>query len=156
MDKVNRCLIIALLLGATHQALAQEVFIYPSKGQSSEQQEKDKFECYNWAKTNTGYDPVNATSGGATQAAQAPQQTGGIARGALGGAAIGAIAGDSSKAAGRGAVAGALFGGIRQSRSNQQAEQRQEQQQVSQSSARQNEYNRAYAACLEGRGYTVK
>ncbi|MGB8712511.1 MAG: hypothetical protein WCD50_05225 [Onishia taeanensis] len=153
MNKISRGLLIALLFGATHQALAQDVFIYPNKGQSAEQQEQDKFNCYSWAKANTGFDPVNATSGGATQAPQAGQMTGGVARGALGGATIGVIAGDSSKAAGRGAVAGALFGGIRQSRVNQQV---QRQQQVGQSNTNQNDYNRAYAACLEGRGYTVK
>ena len=37
---------------------AQEMFIYPSKGQSAAQQDKDKYECYNWAKGQTGFDPI--------------------------------------------------------------------------------------------------
>ena len=37
---------------------AQEVFFYPSKGQSPEQLEKDKMECYSWAKGQTGFDPM--------------------------------------------------------------------------------------------------
>ena len=37
---------------------AQEVIVYPAKGQSAEQTEKDKFECYQWAKGQTGFDPM--------------------------------------------------------------------------------------------------
>jgi len=155
MNKVSRYLFVVLLLGISHQALAQDVYIYPGKGQSTEQQERDKFECYNWAKSNTGYDPANPGAS-ATAPASAPKQTGGVVRGALGGAAIGAIAGDSSKAARRGAAAGALFGGMKQSYSNQKAQQQKQQQQTSQVTAKKNDYNRAYAACLEARGYTVK
>jgi len=155
MNKTNRYLVVALLLGAGQQVFAQDVIIYPGKGQSAQQQEKDKYECYDWAKSTTGYDPANPGASAPAPAA-APQQTGGVARGAVGGAAIGAIAGDSSEAAWRGAAAGALFGGIRQSRSNQQAQQQQQQQQQQQVAAKKNDYNRAYSACLEARGYTVK
>ncbi len=156
MNKVYRCMTTALLLAAAMSALAQDVYIYPNKGQSPEQQQRDEYECYQWAKTNTGYDPANPAAGAAAQPTQAKKQTGGVARGARGGAAIGAIAGDSSESAARGAAAGALFGGIRQGRANQQAQQQQQQQQASQSAASSSNYNRAYAACLEGRGYTVK
>ena len=38
--------------------MAQELIIYPAKGQSQEQMEKDKFECYSWAKNQTGFDPM--------------------------------------------------------------------------------------------------
>jgi hypothetical protein len=37
-------------------ALAQDLIIYPAKGQSQEQMEKEKFECYTWAKQQTGFD----------------------------------------------------------------------------------------------------
>jgi hypothetical protein len=155
MNKTNRYLMAVLLLGTVQQVMAQDVFIYPGKGQSAEQQDKDEYECYSWAKANTGYDPATPA---ATAAAPEPaaKQTGGVARGAVGGAAIGAIAGDSSEAAGRGAAAGAVFGGIKQRRANQQSAEQQQQQQSSQSTAEHDNYNRAYAACLEGRGYTVK
>jgi hypothetical protein len=47
-------------------ALAQsgEVYIYPSKGQSSEQQDKDRYECHRWAVQQTGFDPskMNASN----------------------------------------------------------------------------------------------
>jgi len=32
-------------------------FVYPSKGQSEEQQSKDKWECHQWATKQTGIDP---------------------------------------------------------------------------------------------------
>ena len=74
-------------------------------------------------------------------------------------AALGAIIGDSSKSAKRGAVAGGLIGGVRQSSANRQTEQKQQewaQRESSNYANSRNNYNRAYGACLEGRGYTVK
>ena len=37
---------------------ADDLMIYPKEGQSVEQQEKDKFECYGWAKNESGFDPM--------------------------------------------------------------------------------------------------
>ena len=42
------------------------MMIYPAKDQSAEQQQKDEFECHQWAVQQPGYDP--------TKAQQAPQQ----------------------------------------------------------------------------------
>jgi hypothetical protein len=89
--------------------------------------------------------------------------------GAVGGAALGAvggaIGGDAGKGAAIGAGTGALIGGIRRRESvrQQQYNEQQYQQHVataqsSQSAAqagRRDSYNRALAACLQGRGYTV-
>ncbi|MDS1310314.1 glycine zipper family protein [Marinobacter xiaoshiensis] len=158
MNTLNQCLLTLLLLSAAHQALAQELFIYPDKGQSSDQQAKDTLDCSNWAKSNAGYDPANPALGNVAQLGPV-QQAGGAVRGAAGGAALGAIAGDSSEAARRGAVAGVVVGGLRQRRANREAQeehQQEEQQLVAQSTAKNDDYNRAYAACLEGRGYTAK
>jgi len=155
MKTAKAAMVMLVMLGAGHQVLAQDMFIYPGKGQSAEQQDKDEYECYGWARSSSGYDPANPAAASPAPA-PAAKQTGGVARGALAGATIGVIAGDSSKAAGRGAVAGALFGGIKQHHTNQQTAQQQQQQQAGQSAAKKNDYNRAYAACLEGRGYTVK
>jgi len=143
----------AALAGAP--ALAQQA-IYPAKGQSAKQQQKDEAECYAWAKSQTGYDPAAGPS-----VAPPPQQaTGGergrgAVRGAVGGAAIGAIAGDAGKGAAIGAGVGIMAGGARQRQkeeANQQAS-AQYQQQVAQ---QQKQFQRAYGACFEGRGYTVK
>ena len=47
-------------------AAAQQIFIYPTKGQSPEQQNRDRYECHTWAVQQTGFDPMNV------QVAQAP------------------------------------------------------------------------------------
>jgi hypothetical protein len=146
-------MLAALSLGAAAQ---QRPIAYPSKGQSQARQDKDEGECHVWAKNKTGIDPAAVAS------SPPPQETGpavgggerlrGAARGALGGAAIGAIAGDTGKGAGVGAVAGTMAGGHR-ARQNQAARNESAQQgQVQQMDS----YYRAYAACMSGRGYTIK
>lgn len=144
-------------------AIAQQI-IYPAKGQSAQQQQKDEGECYAWAKGQTGYDPAQATQ---YVVPPPPQQNvggeriGGAARGAVGGAVIGAIAGDAGKGAGIGAVAGTMSGGAKkrqkQAGNEQAAAQQQravaQQQQVT--AEQQQNFQRAYGACFEGRGYTV-
>jgi uncharacterized protein YcfJ len=143
-------------------AFSQELIIYPSKGQSAEQQEKDKFECYTWAKGQSGFDPMQAP----TTSTPPPQQTEpksglvkGAARGALVGTAVGAIAGDTGKGAAIGAASGGLAG--RMKRRNQEtqqkiAEKQWAQKETAQYAQKRSTYDRAYSACLEGKGYTVK
>jgi hypothetical protein len=48
-----------------------DLMIYPKNGQTKEQQAADQFECHNWAKGQTGFDPTQpggATSGNADAA----------------------------------------------------------------------------------------
>ena len=54
-------LLFVVFLGS--QVQAQEIMVYPAKGQSSDQMEKDKFECYSWAKGQTGFDPMRKKQG---------------------------------------------------------------------------------------------
>ena len=137
--------VIAAYLAAPLKA--QDLFVYPQKGQSAAQQDKDQYECYQWARQNTGVDPQRPPP--ATQSNTGDQAARGAVRGALGGLAIANIAGGSGS---KGAAAGAIFGGLGgASRSN-----RQQQAQQQQSNQAMSQYNRAYAACLNGRGYTVK
>jgi hypothetical protein len=160
LQMVLTCFVVILL--TVPPVLAQDPIIYPNKGQSPEQQEKDKFECYTWAKGQTGFDPMQVPTATAPPPGQeAPQ--GGVVRGAAGGALVGvtagAIAGDAGKGAAIGAASGALIGGMRrreQQRQQQHAEQQWEQEQAANYANQRNNYNRAYGACLEGRGYTVK
>jgi hypothetical protein len=65
-------------------AHAQGPYVYPARGQSPEQQNRDQYECHNWAVSQTGVNP--------TAAAAAPPQ-GGAMRGAARGAAVGAVGG---------------------------------------------------------------
>lgn len=147
---------------AVNPVSAQEPFVYPDKGQSQNQMEKDKYECYDWAKGQTGFDPMATPTATAPPPQQGAPQGGvgrGAVRGGLLGVTVGAIAGDAGKGAAIGAAAGALFGGMRrqdQARQQEQAEQQWAQEQSAQYAQKRNNYNRAYGACLEGRGYSVK
>jgi len=134
---------------------AQDVYIYPAKNQTPDQQEKDKYDCYQFGKSQTGFDPMAAP----VATAPPPEQKGGVLKGAAGGAlvgaAVGAVSGDVGKGAGYGAAAGGTIGLLRKNKSQKEQEQYQQQQQQNYQTQRSN-YDRAYAACLEGRGYTVK
>lgn len=41
----------------TVQPLAEELFIYPSQGQSEQKQADDRYACHSWGVKQTGYDP---------------------------------------------------------------------------------------------------
>jgi hypothetical protein len=165
---------IAVATTCSDQLIAQDLYVYPQKGQSADQQDRDRYECHSWAVQQTGFDPTRPQSGAATSASappppqpEAPQ--GGVGRGAVRGAAVGAvggaIAGDAGKGAAIGAGTGAVIGGMR--RRDQQAREQQAQQnyanqqaaaqqaQRAETSSRQGAYNRAITACLQGRGYSV-
>ena len=148
MNRVMKGSVLILLCGLSTSLLAQELFIYPQKGQSQEQQEKDKYECYQWARQRTGVDPVRGTP-----APSSSSGDGTVARGALRGAVGGLIIGNVADGSGsKGAAAGAVLGGTRSAIRKGQQQSAQQQQ----TAAVQADYNRAYSACLEGRGYTVK
>jgi len=148
-------------------ALAQDLVVYPAKGQSNEQLEKDKFECYSWAKGQTGFDPMQMPTASSPAPSKGDKSVaGGVVGGGLlggvGGAVIGGIASGKSgakKGAAIGGLSGGALGGMRSSSQNKQANAKREQwerEQASQYMQQRNLYNRNYAACLEGRGYSVK
>lgn len=142
-------------LGVIVQA---DLYVYPQKEQSAEQTDKDKHECYGWAKENTGFDPMAAPKA-STPAPKVEEKRGGALKGAAAGAVAGKVLGSSSKTTKRSAAAGTVVGGGRQAKQNnqqQQAKKDWEQKEASNYAAKRNEYNRAYGACLEGRGYSVK
>jgi hypothetical protein len=132
-----------------------EVFVYPKQGQTQQQFEQDQFACHQWAKNETGVDPTQQQAAPSAP----PPATGGAARGAARGAAVGAvggaIGGDAGKGAAIGAGVGAAAGAMRQGAYNrnayQQSQQMQAQQQVDLG-----RYEKAYAVCMEGRGYQAK
>lgn len=148
---------VMVMLLSTAGWAQSELMIYPTKNQTKEQQDKDNFECYGWAKQQSGFDPMAPP----TASAPPPQQQapkGGVGRGALRGAAVGGII-DGSDGAKTGAAAGAVVGGVRrrdQRRQQQVKQQQWEQQQAAQYQGNRDSYNRAYAACMDGRGYTVR
>ena len=135
--------VVAALTLPAMETFAQQVYAYPTKGQTAEQQNRDQGECQNWAMQQTGYNPYQAS---------APPPSGGVIRGAAGGAALGAIGGaiggNAGKGAAIGAGAGALFGGVRQHR--------QAQEQAANTQQMNDAFARAYSVCMQGRGYTVQ
>jgi hypothetical protein len=134
------------------------VFVYPAKGQSPSQQQAEEGECYGWAQKQTGIDPTAPP-----KAASPPPQSGpdgsalkGAAGGAAVGTAIGAIAGDTGEGAAIGAVAGAVRGRRMSKKKKQQQAQQSQQQAQAETAYVQETFKKAYGACLEGKGYSVK
>ena len=154
--------VMAMLVAPSAAPLAQDMYAYPNKGQSQDQQQKDEYECCKWSKQQSGFDPMAMP----TASAPAPQDKstgpgllGGAAIGGAGGAIGGAILGGSAgKGAAIGAGLGGLFGGLSSSskkNKNKQKHKDWERQQAGQYQQGRNNYNRAYSACMTGRGYTV-
>ena len=143
------------MLGAALAAapLAAQQVVYPAKGQNAQQQQKDQGECATWAKQQTGYDPANPPPPPAAPAQQPVTGSGARARGAAAGAAVGAITGNDT---GDAAKAGMVAGAAAQRGANRRAARDQQAAAAQQQGAGQATYDKARAACLEGRGYTVK
>jgi hypothetical protein len=157
--------------GQKSLAATMNVYVFPSKGQTPEQQNTDEATCYDWAEQNTGTDPFKLQQQSQAQKQQAQQDaaaasmagTGagavGAVRGAAAGTLIGAIAGDTGAGALYGAAAGLLIGHRRHRMAEEQAE-----AQVQQSSAQAQQataeelanFKKAFSVCLEAKDYMVK
>lgn len=129
---------------------------FPAKSQTAAQQQKDELACYDWAKQDSGFDPLESLvaqqQAPATESAETatPEKRGlgakGVAQsaagGAAGGAAIGAvggaIAGNAGKGAAIGAASGAMGGPLMAKIAEKQAQKQaqQQQQQAQQQRAR--------------------
>lgn len=141
-----------------------QVYAYPLRGQSPEQQDRDHYECSTWATQQTGFDPsapgvpphdrvavvsagpppgtntaIGAVAGAILGAAIAPRWQ--AAPAALAGAVVGSAIGSSADAANAQATRQVVVG-------DRRAAAAQEQQAGN--------YRRAIAACLDARGYSVK
>ena len=135
-----------------------KLYVFPSKGQSNQQQKIDEFECYNWAIKQSGIDPMHLPEVKAAPVETGPdgKAIGGAAKGAVVGTAIGAISGDAGTGAAIGAVAGGV-GGIRQRRKANEQKEQQSQAAVAQTQQGMiDSYKKAFSACIEGKGYTIK
>lgn len=130
--------VITFGAAVTGCATAQpNVYAYPKPGETAEQFNRDQFECREWAKQQSGYNPAAETAGGAGLGAVV-----GALGGAAAGAAIGAATGNPGTGAAIGAAAGgiggaAVGGGVAYARNR-------------------DGHDRAYMACMSGRGYTVR
>jgi hypothetical protein len=143
-------------------AFAQQPFIYPTKGQTPQQLESDKGQCYTWAVQQSGYDPANPPMATPPPQPMQQQQGGQVAGGLFGGALLGAGIGAISGNAGEGAAIGGLFGALRRVKMQKEEQQQQQQRQAAVMQQQQavqgqglNNYQRAFRACMNGRGYNV-
>jgi hypothetical protein len=141
-----------------------DVYAYPLHGQAPPQQDRDHYECSQWATQQTGFDPsapgvppherVRVVSAG-------PPPGTGTAVGAVTGAIIGAAISRPWESA-TGALAGAVVGGAIGSAAD--AANAQETRTVVVNDRRQAaaleqkaaNYRRAIGACLDARGYSVR
>jgi hypothetical protein len=112
-------------------------YVYPQKGQTADQQARDTSACQAWAKQQTGFDPLTDSAKGAGVGALV---------GAVGGAAAGAAIGAATGNAGTGAAIGAAAGGIGGAGVGG----------TYNYSKSRDGYDRAFSACMSGRGYTVR
>lgn len=165
--------LFAVLLAACVAApvLASDMIVY-KQGVSDQQKQKDQLECQQFATQETGFNPANPPQVQVPEVAAAPAQAPqggavrGAARGAAVGAAVGAIGGDAGQGAAAGAAGGAMVGGMRRrdaqaqaQAQTQQAQQQQQaaiQQQQAAIQAQRDQFNKAVAVCLQGRGYSVQ
>lgn len=132
------------------------LFVAPQKEQTPEQQTQDENSCYATAQQQTGIDPsappppppeAQKKHGGAVK---------GAAGGAAGGAAIGAIGDDAGTGAAVGATAGAIHGRRKQKKANKAAEQQAQQQGQAAQQTNLDTFRRAFSACIDAKGYSVK
>jgi hypothetical protein len=139
-------LALGLTLGIT-PAEARDLFVYPERDQTAQQQEQDEFSCYQWAKRESGVDP-GAPPKDDGRGRVGMGALGGAVKGGAVGAGVGAIAG-GSKGAKKGAAIGGALGGV-SGAGGAQADQRRAQE------AQRSAYRRAFSACMEARGYVVR
>jgi outer membrane lipoprotein SlyB len=161
--------LFAPLLLTALPAKSQDLFVYPSGGQSDEQLADDRYACHQWAVQESGFDPVEFGDAAPPRVVRVPIPENeaedatekATVAGAIAGAAIGRE-GNKARSTVIGAVIGAIAGsaveqrGEREAREQAEAEAEQLARNRSELALRRSNYRRAMTACLEGRGYTVR
>ena len=134
------------------------VYVFPAKDQKPEQQAADEQACYTWAVEQSGVDPLSMEATKPDSVAKGPDGSAvrGAAKGAVAGAAIGAIAGDAGKGAAIGAAAGGMAGAGGRKQKEAKKEEEAKKKAAAADQAKMDSFKKAYSACLEGKGYTVK
>ena len=141
-----------------------DVYAYPLRAQTPEQQDRDHYECSVWASQQTGFDPsapgvppherVRVVSAG-------PPSGTGTTVGAVTGAIFGAAISNPWQAA-TGALAGAIVGGAIGTAADASRAQTtqtvvvQDRRALAAQEQNAANYRRAIGACLDARGYSVR
>jgi outer membrane lipoprotein SlyB len=144
-----------------------QIYFYPNKNQSTEQQSRDHYACYNWAVEQTGFDPSVSSIVPEQRVRVVPMPPPGhdtIAM-SIAGAVLGALIGGPRHAV-EGALIGSTYGAIAGATSDisrQEAARQMEEAYQNRNQGRDFhrekkalQFRRAMSACMEGRGYTVK
>lgn len=143
------------------------VYFYPTRNQSEQQQNRDRYECYLWAVKQSGFDPGQAQLAPHQRIEVTPAAPPGAdtAAGAVGGAIVGSMMAprrDPGFGLVFGAITGAMLGAASDAARQEQAARAQqyydskESQRFAVVERQARDYRRAMTACLEGRGYTVR
>ena len=139
-----------------------ELVVYPARGQTAEQTDRDRYECHTWAVRETHFDPsrMAPVAPPPRERPEAPPPGSGTALGAVTGAVLGAIVaphGDEGGGAAVGAIAGALVGNASERAQAEAARDdraRYDDRGAQPAGDGAGAYRRATSACLEARGYT--
>lgn len=150
------------------------VYAAPNRGQSTDQLDRDRYECSQWATQQTGFDPSRPLPPPPQRSSRVvvtgPAPGSGVAVGAVSGAVIGAaVSNPWNPGPGTlvGLAAGAIVGGAIENSQRQQAEQLAAQASAASGDnaqyvrdpgleAQAANYRRAMSACLDARGYSVR
>ena len=144
-----------------------QIYFYPTNGQSTEQQSRDHYACYNWAVDQTGFDPSASSIAPEQRVRVVPMPPPGYDTVAMSiaGAVLGALIGGpyhAGEGALIGAAGGAMAGAVsdvsraEQARQMEEAYQNRDQARDLHKEKKALQFRRAMSACMEGRGYTVK
>ena len=120
-----------------------------------DQQASDEAACRTYAQQQSGVYPNQAPPGYYGNPNEGAPVARGAARGAAVGAVGGAIAGDAGEGAAVGAGVGATAGLMRRNQQRRQQAQANDQA-MAHYQADMGRYNQAFAACMQGRGYSVR
>jgi hypothetical protein len=144
-----------------------QIYFYPTKGQSTEQQSRDHYACYNWAVDQTGFDPSRSSIIPEQRVRVVPMPPPGhdTVVMSIAGAVLGALIAGPRHAAGGaliGAAGGAMAGAasdISRQESARQMEEAYTNRNVARDVQKERkalDFRRAMSACLEGRGYNIR
>lgn len=165
--KINVLLIsVIITVSFVGAAFAESnVYIFAKEGQSAKQQREDEGYCEAWTQEQTGVSPdyVHGELNVIGSVEGSAQKTGSAGGALIKGAAAGAIFGGMGNIDdewGRGAARGAFASTLRRREKNKEAQQQQaveaHNNRVYGLQKKLEEHKRAFSACMDARGYSVK
>jgi len=149
-------IVLALIFYFVNHSAHSDIHAYPSKGQTHEQQNKDKWQCHQWATEQTGIDPISMAEK-EIKPPESPSDS--VASGAKKGLFHGLIAGEIrggnfAQSVPMGTGIGALMT-LRRHRKEMEKQHQEYVQAHNERAAKLKTYDKTYGVCMKGRGYTV-